>query len=219
MGRLKKKDKEDADKKIEDTKDLLGKVLSQSGGMDEIFEIIQSVDEEDDDELRHIPLHSLQEVKAKLSEKQIVEKDDGSSALEPIYSEEEKVKVIFGLLSEKGLNLLDYLEKVLSETGYNGKVLFSINETMSKTTEILRDIAEMQFRKAKLENERIHLQIQSRKADLKEREIQIKEKSVEKGAGGTQVIAVGNPAELLALMNGNKGIDDIAEAEVVEEDE
>jgi len=219
MGRLKKKDKEDADKKIEDTKDLLGKVLSQSGGMDEIFEIIQSVDEEDDDELRHIPLHSLQEVKAKLSEKQIVEKDDGSSALEPIYSEEEKVKVIFGLLSEKGLNLLDYLEKVLSETGYNGKVLFSINETMSKTTEILRDIAEMQFRKAKLENERIHLQIQSRKEDLKEREIQIKEKSVEKGAGGTQVIAVGNPAELLALMNGNKGIDDIAEAEVVEEDE
>jgi len=220
MGRLKKKDKDDAHKGIDNTKDLLDKVNGENGfDISQIFDIVKAAKEDDNPDVEHIPLHSLEQIKAKLGEKKLVKQEDGTEIMSPIYNEEEKVKAIFGLLSEKGLNLLDFLEKVLAETGYNGKVLFSINETMSKTTEILRDISEMQYRKAKLENERIHLEIQKYKADLKKREIDIKERTADQGGGSTNVIAVGNPAELLALMQGKKGIEDIDEAHIVEGDD
>lgn len=219
MGRLKKKDKEDAHKGIDNSKDLLDQVKAQNGmDIDAIFDLVKgSADSED--EATHIPLHSLKEIKEKLGKKEIVKQDDGPDLLQPIYNEEQKIQVIFGLLSEKGLNLLDFLENVLAETGYNGKVLFSINETMARTTEVLRDISEIQYKKAKLENERVHLEIQKYKADLKKREIDIKERSSEKNPGATNVIAVGNPAELLAIMRGKKGVDDIVQASVVEEED
>jgi len=220
MGRLKKKDKEEAHKGIDDTKELLDKVKSENGlDIAEIFDIVKASVDAEEEEPQHVPIHALEEIRAKLGEKIPVKDEEGNEVLQPVYSEEEKVKVIFGLLSEKGLNLLDFLEKVLAETGYNGKVLFSINETMSKTTEVLRDIAEMQYRKAKLENERVHLEIQKYKADLKKREIEIKERAVDQGPGDTNVIAVGNPAELLEIMRGKKGLDDIKTAEIVDEPE
>lgn len=216
MGRLKKKDKEEADQKIDETKDLMSKVNSGAGvDLSKVFDLIKGSSEDDGEEISHIPMHTLQEIKKKLGEKKVVKNDEGEDILTPLYTEEEKVKVIFGLLSEKGLNLLDFLEKTLAETGYNGKVLFSINETMSKTTEILRDIAEMQYRKAKLENERIHLEIQKYKADLKKREIEIKENDPKKGSGGNNIIAVGNINDLMKIMNGNE---DVPEATIVEEE-
>lgn len=222
MGRAKRKDKAEVHKGIDGNRDLLDQVKAQNGiDVAEIFDMVTGNTDMDAVGVDHIPLHSLKEIKEKLGKKEVVAQEDGPDILQPIYNEEQKVQVIFGLLSEKGINLLDFLENVLAETGYNGKVLFSINETMGKVTELLRDISDMQYKKAKLENERTHLEIMKYKADLKKREIDIKEKAVDKnlGSSGTQVIAVGNPAELLAIMQGKKGVEDIAQADVVEEEE
>ena len=131
MGRLKKKDKDDAHKGIDSTKELLDQVKANNGfNVDEIFDLVKGKIEDEEEGVNHIPLHSLMEIKKKLGEKVAVPQEDGPDILQPVYNEEQKVQVIFGLLSEKGLNLLDFLENVLAETGYNGKVLFSINETM-----------------------------------------------------------------------------------------
>ena len=205
----------DKDTEISTVKDLLSKVKGVNDvDITDILGIVPTTDEEEME--GHIPVHQLTEIKSKLGEKKEVIKDDGSKFLEPLYTEEEKVKVIFGLLSERGINLLDYLERVLAENGFNTSLVMSINETMGKTTEVLRDIAEMQYRKAKLENERTHLEIQKYKADLKKREIEIKEREVDAGPGNTNIIAVGSTAELLEVMSG-KNHDKIKEVDIEEQ--
>lgn len=183
---------------ISTVKDLLGKI---SGSGDGISEILGMVPTSENDIPNHVPLHCLEEIKKKLGEKKTIVNEDGNSILQPIYSEEEKVKVIFGLLSERGINVLDYLERMMESDGYHPKLLESINETMGRTSEVLRDIAEMQYRKTKLENERINLEIQKYKADLKKRELDIKEKSKD-NIQSTNIIAVGSTKELLEVMSG-----------------
>lgn len=215
MGRKKKPTRREAEKNMENTKEMLDKVKTQNGmDVNQIFDLVKSVsDESEEGSSTHIPVHSLEEIKKKLGEKKVVKNDDGKEILQPVYQEEEKVKIIFGLLSEKGLNLLDFLEKILSETGYSAKVVTSINETFSRAAEVLRDISEMQYRKSKLENERAHLEIQKYKADLKRQEIEIKAKANEKESGNTNVIAVGSTSELLDILNGKKGKESIVEVE------
>jgi hypothetical protein len=224
MGRLKDKDKNEMHKKVDGAKDMLEKLNSENKAdstMKEIFDIIKAggndvVSAEDDRMPKHLPMNTLEKIKEKLGEKVKVKDEDGNEILQPIYKEEEKIKAIFGLLSERGLNLLDFLEKTLSEAGYTAQMVGSINETMDRTTQILRDIAEIQYRKAKLENERTHLEIQKYKADLKKREIEIKEKANENGSGNTNVIAVGNPSELIAIMEGKRNIQ---ESVIIDEEE
>jgi hypothetical protein len=131
--------------------------------------------------------------------------------LAPLYNEEQKANVIFAMLAERGINLLDHLENCLAEVGYNTNVVMSINETMGKVADLMNNIGENQYRKAKLENERTHLEIQKYKADLKKREIEIKEQVAQQGPGNTNVIAVGSTSELLEIMSGNKGAENIVE--------
>ena len=214
------KDKPDLDQ----TKDLMQKVQAQNGSIStDLMSLLKDVSSDflpaTSDTDRHIPVHTLEQIKKKLGETVKTKDEDGKEITKPLYTEEEKVRVVFGLLSEKGLNLIDTLERTLAEQGYDSFLVGNINETLEKTTMVLRDISEMQYRKAKLENERINLEIQKYKADLKKREIDLKEKKIDKGIANTQVIAVGNPAELLAIMQGQKGGEDIVQAQVVEEEE
>jgi len=219
MGKKRIPDEEpDPKDSIEDNKEILEKLHTESKfDIKKIFDVINLVSGGDPSEggPRHIPINALAEIKSKLAATKKETNENGDEILTPLYTEEEKVKVIFALLSERGLNLLDYLEKVIEEGGYSTEVVLAINNTMEKTSDVLRDISEMQYRKAKLENERINLEIQKYKADLKKREIEIKERKVEMGGPSTQVIAVGNPAELLEIMKGKKGIESITTVETV----
>ncbi len=169
----------------------------------------------------YVPIHTLQSIKDQLG-KQVVKIDDsGNKIFENLYSQEKKAQLVFSLLAERGINLLDHLDTCLEEVGYNTSVVASINETMTKVAETLRNIGEIQFRKAKLENERTHLEIQKYKADLKKREIDIKEQVASQGnlGNGSQIIAVGSPQELLEIMNGEKGVESIKKMKVLDDKE
>ena len=90
---------------------------------------------------------------------------------------------------------------------------------MGRVSELLRDIGEMQYRKAKLENERTNLEIQKYKADLKKRELDIKERAADNGPSNTNVIAVGSTQDLLEIINGTKGKEHIKEISILEEED
>lgn len=204
-------------KKIEETKEELDKIKSTNLNIDieSIFEIVKTTQANlptpKGRKSDHTSINTLEIIRQKLSETKEV---DGQKL--PVYSEEDKVKIIFGLLAEKGLNLLDSLEKILEKDGYkygggsdgsfeegSNKLVENINDTFTKTTDILREISEMQFKKSKLELERENLRIQDYKAKLKEKELEIKERAVNKAignSGNTNIIAVASQAELLALM-------------------
>ena len=196
-------------KKVSTVKDLLENIVNTSGSD---FSNFLPVTNEDMTGVQHIPVHTLKQIKEKLGAKNEIVDADGNKMLQPLYDEEEKLKVIFGLLSERGLNILDYLENILNEQGFSEGLMMSINEAMGKTTEVLRDISEMQYKKAKLENERAYLEIQKYKADLKKREIEIKEQNNENNLSTrNNIIAVGSTSELMELINGNKSESDIKE--------
>jgi hypothetical protein len=199
---------------ISKSKDILNQLKNKNNV--DIQDIIETIEETEETSLsQHVPIHTLKEIKSKLGKQVAVKDDDGNEMMKPLYTEEEKVKVIFGLLSERGINMLDYLDEVLKETGFHPSIIEQINETMGKTTELLRDISDIQYKRAKLENERSYLEIQKYKADLKKREIELKENKADLSKGNTNnIIAVGSMDELMNLMGGKKEVDD---AHVIEE--
>lgn len=223
MGRPRNEDKKKVHDGIGEAKKLMEDANAENGtSITDILAVISdkptvhSVPEHDG---MHIPINTLQTIKKKLGEKVVKQDDDGNDILVPLYNEEEKAKLIFAMLAERGINLLDHLESCLSEVGYSEEVVSSINNTMGRVAETLRDIGEIQYRKAKLENERTHLEIQKYKADLKKREIEIKEQVANQGPSNTNVIAVGSTSELLALIGGERNEDNIEESIIVKEDE
>jgi len=208
---------------IADAKNLMTKSMDTNGmSLNEILSSIdshQSNDEMEDgpDFPSFVPIHTLQKIKETLGKKEIKVDDSGQEILVPVYAEEEKAKVIFGLLAERGINLLDHLEDCLGKVGYDVDMVDSINASVGRVGEMLRDICDLQYKKSKLENERTNLEIQKYKADLKKRELDIKEKAVEKGPSNTNVIAVGNAHELLKMMQSNKTLnDEIQEVDLIE---
>ena len=205
---------------LHDAKEKMEDVKTENGvGMKDIFELMSLPSNDVPNEGEHIPVHTLQKIKEQLGKKVKETDEEGNEVLKPLFDEEEKAKMIFGMLAERGINLLDYLEKHLGQEGFDSDVTFSINNTMEKVTTLLQSIGDMQYKKAKLENERSYLEIQKYKADLKKREIEIKEKKNEGGSGNTNVVAVGNPQELLALLSGEKNVEDIQIIEDEKEDE
>lgn len=224
--------------KIEEAKEELSKIKSVNTNIDieSIFEIVKNTQTNlpvaKSRKGDHSPINTLEIIREKLaSTKQV----DGANV--SVYSEEDKVKIIFALLAEKGLNLLDSLEKVLEKDGYkygsgsdggfeegSNKLVDNINDAFTNATNVLRDIAEIQYKKSKLELEKENLRIQDYKAKLKEKELLIKEKAINKqtgSSGNTNIIAVASQAELIALMKSQKEQPAIEEkeAEVVEEKE
>ena len=213
-----------SDNPLEKSKEELEKIKSRSEiDIESIFDIVKAssggISTIKGRKPDHIPINTLDKIREKLSEKQLVKDDRGIEQNVPVYSEEDKVKIIFGLLAEKGLNLLDNLEKILEKDGYkygsgseggfeegSNKLVDNINDTFERTTNVLRDIAEMQYKKSKLELEKENLRIQDYKAKLKEKELQIKEKAAMRGnpVGNTNIIAVASQAELIALMKSQK---------------
>lgn len=182
----------------------------------------------------HSTINPLTKIKEILASKKIIVNEAGLKEEVPVYAEDEKVKIIFALLAEKGLNLLDSLEGILEKDGYrygsggdgsfeegSNKLVENINKTFEKTTDILREISEMQFKKSKLELEKENLRIQDYKAKLKEKELLIKEKAVNKAignSGNTNIIAVASQAELIALMKKQNQEIETKEAEIISED-
>jgi hypothetical protein len=215
MGRPKKKDVEKVDKGIEDNKKAMEEAKANNGvNITDILTTLSNTPapvSDSKDGPDHLPIHTLNDIKKELSKKVVKQDDDGNDILAPLYNEEQKANVIFAMLAERGINLLDHLENCLAEVGYNTNVVMSINETMGKVADLMNNIGENQYRKAKLENERTHLEIQKYKADLKKREIEIKEQVAQQGPGNTNVIAVGSTSELLEIMSGNKGAENIVE--------
>lgn len=232
---------EDPIKNIEATKEELSKIKAANHNIDieSIFDIVKNTatglptarSKKND----HVPINTLEIIRQKLA---VTKEENGSQV--PVYTEEDKVKIIFGLLAEKGLNLLDNLEKILERDGYkysqmgdgmmeegSNKLVENINDTFSKTTDILKEIAEMQFKKSKLELEKENLRIQDYKAKLKEKELAIKEKKLgTQSPNTTNVIAVGSQAELIAIMKGQKealtapkNVDIVVEEEDIEDGE
>lgn len=228
---------------IEDTKEQLEKVKIVNNNIDieSIFDIVKNTSTNNTPTARskkadHSPVNTLEIVRQKLSETKKIKDEQGIEQTVPVYSEEDRVKIIFGLLAERGLNLLDNLEKILEKDGYrynqmsdgmmeegSNKLIENINDTFSKTTDVLKEISEMQFKKAKLELEKENLRIQDYKAKLKEKELAIKEKAVNKAtgsSGNTNIIAVASQAELIALMKSQNNQPEIEkEAEVIDEKE
>lgn len=222
MGRMKKEEKEKLHSDSDKAKELLKEIQATNGIS--VEDIINKVNEDniplptidnpapvaipspdyDEDEPTHVPINALSEIKAKFGQKQeVVNEKTGIKELKPVYTEDEQMKMLFGVLSERGINLLDYLEKVLQTSGYSGKVVFSINETLDKTTNILRDIADIQYKKQKLQNDAKNLQIQEYKANLKKEELEIKRMAIENQnqPTGNNIIAVGSQEELLRILN------------------
>jgi predicted HTH domain antitoxin len=208
---------------IEDSKKEL-EFIKAKGNIDieSIFDIVKQSSNEMTSTKRnskdHITINTLDKIKEALSAKKIQKDERGIEQLVPVYQEEEKVKIIFGMLAEKGLNLIDNLEKILERDGYryaiggdggfeegSNKLIEKLNETFSNTTNVLRDISEFQYKKSKLELEKENLRIQDYKAKLKEKELMIKEKrySNEKPTT-TNVLAVGSQAELIQLLKSQK---------------
>jgi len=223
MGRPRNEDKKKVDDGIKDAKKLMEDAQAQNGCS--IIDVLGVLGDGyvpstiEQDEPVHIPINALKQIQEKLGEKVKRVDDVGNITFEPLHNEEEKAKMIFALLAERGINLLDHLENCLAQAGYHDKVVTSINDTMGKVAEMLRDIGEIQYRKAKLDNERTHLEIQKYKADLKKREIDIKEKIAETGPSNTNVIAVGSANDILEIINGSKGIENIQEAHVIGDDD
>jgi glutathionylspermidine synthase len=220
MGRLKKEDKEKVTKDLEDSKSMLEEAKARNNfDITELFEVVNDVKEQDDEGNNfHIPKNTLDVIKKKLAEKKVVKDEEtGEDILVPVIKEEERINAIFTLLAERGLNVLDFIERELQEEGFNTKILFALNETFDRATGVLRDIAEMQYKKAELELKRGHLEIQKYKADLKKREIEIKEKNHGDGDITNNILAVSSPAELLKLLSGENDAD--VDAEVLEEDD
>jgi hypothetical protein len=167
----------------------------------------------------HKLVHTLAEIREKLAATKKVKDENGVEVEKPVFAEDEKVRIIFGLLAEKGFNLLDSLEKILEKDGFryqlmgdgsmeegSNPLIKNINDTFEKTTSVLKEISEMQYKRSKLELEKENLRIQDYKAKLKEKELAIKEKAIMKGntAGNTNIIAVASQAELIALMKSQK---------------
>jgi hypothetical protein len=205
-----KKDFKDKKESIED-----GLIKAKTENHFDIDSIMGIMDDEIENNFK--PVNSLEQIKTKLTEKKkVVDEDTGEDILVPLYTEEEKVRAMFSLLSEKSLNLLDFIEGELENSGYDGKKIFAINETMDRVSNTLRDISEIQYRKAKLENEKVHLEIQKYKADLKKKELDIKEKSVEnKLPNTTNIVAVGSQAELMKLISDKR--DEVMDGESLED--
>jgi hypothetical protein len=223
MGRPRNEDKKKVDDGIEETKKLMEDAKAQNGvTVTDILAVLGGQPAPvsgSDDGPQHLPIHTLNEIKKAMGARVKKVDEHGDEVFVPMYNEEEKAKIVFGMLAERGINLLDHLENCLAEVGYNTNVVMSINETMGKVADMLRDIGEIQYRKAKLENERSHLEIQKYKADLKKREIEIKEQVAQAGPSNNQIIAVGSTHELLELMNGNMGTENIVEAPIIEDEE
>jgi len=221
MGRPSNETKKKVTKSIEDNKKLMEDVQANNGVS--VNDIIGSLSDtpapvsDSDDGPEHLPIHTLNEIKEKLGKKVKKQDEDGNDIFVPLYDEEEKAKLIFALLAERGINLLDHLENCLAEVGFNANVVMSINDTMSKVGTMMQSIGDIQYRKAKLENERTHLEIQKYKADLKKREIDIKEKVADAGPGSTNIVAVGSASDLLDMMGG--GAINVSEANVVESED
>lgn len=220
---------------IKDTKSELEKIKVANGNIDieSIFDIVKntsvnpiSAKNKNPD---HTPINTLERIREKLSATKKIKDEQGIEQIVPVYEEEEKVKIIFGLLAEKGLNLLDGLEKILEKDGYkygsgsdgsfesgSEKLVDNINDAFSNATNVLKEIAEIQYKKSKLELEKENLRIQDYKAKLKEKELSIKEKAINKqigSSGNTNIIAVASQSELIALMKSQK------EQSVIEEKE
>lgn len=205
---------------LDSTKEELQKIKNISNiNIEEIFGIVQSTQSNNSPSTTkkkdHKIVHTLEEIKSKLASTKKIKDENGTEIEKPMFEEDEKVRIIFGLLAEKGFNLLDSLEKILEKDGYryqlmgdgsmeegsNG-LIKNINDAFEKTTNVLKEISEFQYKKSKLELERENLRIQDYKAKLKEKELAIKEKSISKGSsvGNTNIIAVASQAELIALM-------------------
>jgi predicted HTH domain antitoxin len=228
---------------IETTKEELAKVKATNTNIDieSIFDIVKNTPTNNSPTVRskrsdHSPVNTLEIVRQKLSETRKIKDEQGIEQTVPAYSEEDKVKIIFSLLAERGLNLLDNLEKILEKDGYrynqmgdgmmeegSNKLIENINDTFSKTTDVLKEIAEMQFKKSKLELDKENLRIQDYKAKLKEKELQIKEKALMKHnptGGNTNIIAVASQSELIALMKSQQSQPVVEkEAELLDEKE
>jgi len=222
MGRPSNETKKEVIKGIKDNRKLIEDVQMNNGV--NITDIISAISDtpvpisDSEDGPQHLPIHTLNEIKEKMGKKVIRQDDNGDDILVPLYNEEEKAKLVFGMLAERGINLLDHLENCLAEVGFNAGVVMSINETMSKVGDMMHSIGEIQYRKEKLANERVHLEIQKYKADLKKREIDIKEKVADAGPSNTNIVAVGSASDLLELM-GSKNINNIQEANIIGEDD
>jgi hypothetical protein len=163
----------------------------------------------------HIPTNTLALIQAKLGKKKEIVREDGTKEMVPEFSEEQKTKALFAMMAERGINLLDYYEKLIASEGpgFQNSNAISFADLFSKVGEYMRDVAEIQFRAEKLRNERELLAIQRYKADLKKMEIEAKLAKNEKPTGNN-IIAVGNVADLLNLMQ-NSGMAE-ANAEVID---
>lgn len=220
MGRPSNKTKKEVDSSIEENKKLMEDAKTKNGiDLDDILDIVAPSGDDDmlGGQSTHMPVNTLMIIKEKLGKKVIKKDEHGIDILAPLYDEEEKTKIIFQLLAERGINMLDHLEKILSVVGYNAAVVMSINETMGKVGTMMHEIGDLQYKKEKLKNERMHLEIQKYKADLKKREIDIKEKVADQGPSNNNIIAVGSANQLLEMMNG--GDSKIIEAKVIGEDD
>jgi predicted amino acid-binding ACT domain protein len=179
MGRLKKEDKEKVNKDLKDSKVMLEEAKVRNNfDITELFEVVNEVKEQDEEGNNfHIPANTLDVIKKKLTEKKVVKNEEtGEDVLVPVIKEEERIAAIFTLLAERGINILDYIERELQEEGFSTKIIFALNETFDRATGVLKDIAEMQYKKAELELKRGHLEVQKYKADLKKKELEIKER-------------------------------------------
>lgn len=224
--------KKDAINLAENTKDELRKATIQNGGHSisellntDIQGIFQSAEDEmllPDNISQYKPVNPLEKINAILNKKKKeVDKKTGEEIWVDEYSSDQKMQMMFNFLAEKSINLIDYMENIIQEDEFSTKLVYAINDTMTKATDNLKSISELQFQKAKLENEREHLRIQKYKADLKLKEIESREKIAEKrlsasdNHGNTNVIAVGSHEELLKLLEEQRHGRD---ANVVDED-
>ena len=114
---------------IENSKEELKKLselnksdINPNINIEAIFDIVKNTNTSNEISKRgnydHTPVNTLSKIKEILSAKKIIKDDSGKDQEVPVYQEDEKVKIIFGLLAEKGINLLDNLEKILEKDGY-----------------------------------------------------------------------------------------------------
>ena len=213
MGRHKKEDINKAKNGCSEGKEMLQKAQIQNGfDLSALF----GGDGGGDSDVEFLPMKTMKVIREQFGKKkEVVNEETGETEIVPLYDEEKKVEAMMALMCERGMNIMDYLEELLAEGGYSSKVLFSINETFDKTTNILRDMVDLQYKKEKLKNDRTHLEIMKYKADLKKREIDLKEKSMNEGISEDAIIAVASPAELMKVMKEGR----LPVTQVDEEDE
>lgn len=222
MGRIKKKDKEDCFKKLEDSKELLREVKVENNfDIAKIFGAIERVESESSDGVNvHLPVNTLEVIKKKLSETKVeVNPDTGEEILVPVIKEEEKVKAIFSMLADKGLNVLDFIERELAQNGFDSKILFALNESFDRATGVLKDICDIQYRKAELDIKRSKLEIERNKLELRKREVDIRERKELGSDNAKEVLATASPAEMLQMLNGQGTITNLEENKEEDNDE